>query len=173
MEKKTKTMVGLIIIVAIVAVVIVPQLIIWISMSRSYARETGFGTVAEATNLTFFGTGNTTTEKFPLEKGQVWLGIKTHGENRHHCSIKLINIEEDKIMFITNVDAVEPGSSSGSIRDIEKQGDYRLEIKADCRWTIIIEQPVPENPQYELIEAPQQKLMDLLSTPPSNSTRTY
>ena len=127
---------------AIVAVMIVAGLTVWIGITRS---------PKTVTNFVFFGIGDATTEKFPLEKGTLWLVITTCGENRQHCSIRLIDNGEDEFIFHTvlNVaDVGEGGTPQGMIYEDIRKGDYRFDIKADCRWTISVIQPVPENREF-------------------------
>jgi len=140
-----------IVIVAIVAVVMVAGLTVWISTAR-FPKTRSPKTVAFVFSG---GIGNTTTGKFPLEKGQLWFVVTTCGKNhQHYCSIWLIDNEEDKVIRhmerVHHLNGAEPAKPrlSGTIYDIEKQGDYRFDIGANCGWTISVIQPVPENREF-------------------------
>jgi len=134
-------------IVAVAVVMIVTQLIIWISMTRSYAKVTGMETIKSSrtgTNVTFSGTGTDTIRNISLEKGPALFRM-THKGDWHF------------IVWLRDPEAPwdDPGRDIAldkefygvrtRIVDIEKQGNYTLYIETSGEWTIRVKQPISES----------------------------
>ena len=82
------------------------------------------------------GTGQEATSKFSLEKGLSIFRMTHDGDS--NFGVWLLDDEGDKVELLVN----EIGEFDGSKAvGIKKQGDYILDISADGRWTITIEQP--------------------------------
>ncbi|NAT11144.1 hypothetical protein C4E22_06345 [ANME-1 cluster archaeon AG-394-G06] len=88
--------------------------------------------------IAFSGRGQEATSKFSLEKG-LSIFKMTHDGDRNFIAW-LFDDEGDRIDLVVN----EIGEFDGSkVVGIKKQGDYLLDINADGRWMITIEQPRP------------------------------
>ncbi|NQE52231.1 hypothetical protein C5S29_01460 [ANME-1 cluster archaeon GoMg3.2] len=88
--------------------------------------------------IAFSGRGQEATSKFSLEKG-LSIFKMTHDGDRNFIAW-LFDDEGDRIDLVVS----EIGEFDGSkVVGIKKQGDYLLDINADGRWMITIEQPRP------------------------------
>ena len=122
MEKKTKTMAGLMVTASIAVAVMI------------FA-----GLTAEAKLQpvhVFSGTGPKVIRRVPLEKGAAIFRMTHDGQL---FKLWLLDRVGNPIELI----ACELGEYDG-VRgvSIEKKGDYMLQISAGGRWTITIEQPI-------------------------------
>ena len=148
---KRKNVVGLIAIVAIVAAVIFAGCVeeetpvSTPSPTATPLPKTTPTPVAPTTTPTpepiaLSGTGQEATSKFSLEKG-LSIFRMTHGGDSNFA-VWLLDDEGDKVELLVN----EIGEFDGSKAvGIKKQGDYIVDISADGRWTITIEQPRPSS----------------------------
>ena len=153
-----------IVIVGIVAVMIVAGLTVWISMTR-------FSRTLPEPNYTFSGRGSLdnfviTISKISLEKGPAMFNVEIHG---NESSVWLLDVIDDKsavtfindgLAFIDNKTGmvvyemnvypegeypnIGDEGSDCKVIDIKKQGDYGLAVWGNCKWTVSITQPVPE-----------------------------
>lgn len=90
--------------------------------------------------ITLSGTGQEATSKFSLETGLSIFRMTHDGDS--NFGVWLLDDEGDKIELLVN----EIGEFDGSKAvGIKKQGDYILDISADGRWAITIEQPRPSS----------------------------
>jgi autonomous glycyl radical cofactor GrcA len=90
--------------------------------------------------ITLSGTGQEATSKFSLEKGLSIFRMSHDGDS--NFAIWLLDDEGDKVELLVN----EIGSFDGSKAvGIKKHGDHLLDISADGKWAITIEQPRPSS----------------------------
>jgi autonomous glycyl radical cofactor GrcA len=91
-------------------------------------------------SIALSGTGQEATSKFSLEKGLSIFRMSHDGDS--NFAIWLLDDEGDKVELLVN----EIGSFDGSKAVcIKKHGDHLLDISADGRWAITIEQPRPSS----------------------------
>ena len=90
--------------------------------------------------ITLSGTGQEATSKFSLEQGLSIFRMTHDGDS--NFAVWLLNDEEDKVDLLVNEIGEFDGSKAVGIKN---QGDYILDISADGRWTITIEQPRPSS----------------------------
>jgi len=86
------------------------------------------------------GTGQEATSKFSLEKGLSIFRMTHDGDS--NFGVWLLDGEGEKVDLLVNEIGAFDGSKAVGIK---KQGDYILDISADGRWTITIEQPRPSS----------------------------
>jgi len=90
--------------------------------------------------ITLSGTGQEATSKFSLEKGLSIFRMSHDGDS--NFAIWLLDDEGDNVELLVN----DIGSFDGSKAvGIKKHGDHLLDISADGRWAITIEQPRPSS----------------------------
>ena len=90
--------------------------------------------------ITLSGTGQEATSKFSLETGLSIFRMTHDGDS--NFAVWLLDGEGEKIELLVNEIGRFDGSKAVGIKNI---GDYILDISADGRWTITIEQPRPSN----------------------------
>ncbi|MBV9125299.1 MAG: hypothetical protein JO112_18230 [Planctomycetes bacterium] len=85
------------------------------------------------------GQGDEVSEKIHLEGGlSTW--TVTH-DGRHNLQVELLNSEGQSVAMPVN----EIGAFRGTlVVRVGKAGDYRVNVRADGRWTVTIQQPRPE-----------------------------
>lgn len=84
------------------------------------------------------GVGQEATQKFSLEEGLVIFRMTHSGQA--NFIIWLLNNNGDKIELLVNEVGYFDGSKAVNIKN---KGDYLLDISADGKWTVKIEQPSP------------------------------
>jgi hypothetical protein len=147
---KRKTIAGLIAVVAIVVVVIFAGCVeekAPTSTPTPALTPTPTLTPTPAPTLTpaptptsLSGTGQEATQKFALEKGLSIFRMTHDGDA--NFAIWLLDNEGDRIELLVNEIGEFDGSKAVGIKN---QGDYILDISADGRWAITIEQPRPSS----------------------------
>jgi autonomous glycyl radical cofactor GrcA len=86
------------------------------------------------------GRGQEATSKFSLEKGLSIFKMTHDGDS--NFAIWLLDDEGDKVELLVNKIGDFDGSKAVGIK---KHGDHLLDISADGRWAITIEQPRPSS----------------------------
>ena len=108
--------------------------------------------------ITLSGTGQEATSKFSLEKGLTTFRM-THSGDRNFI-VWLLDDNGNKIEILVNKIGEFDGSKAVGIKN---GGNYILDISADGRWAITIEQPRPSNisPVPKMLKGTEQQASEM------------